>query len=156
MRTFPELRNRSKGDAVQFDPAAGTLPRPLPARKPVEKNVVSDFIGRIATGLFGTPATPRNQLSSQVPLPGPKAMYHFHEGDLFTPGTQNYAFDPFQELPMNTIWGHGFMRTPNAFKVEQPKPIAFIPPGTVYVKINGIGGLVAGQMALQPLESQGD
>jgi hypothetical protein len=156
MRTFPNLRERTQGGAVQFDPAGGTLRGPLPPKNPAQKNVVSSFLGQIATGLFGAPATPQNQLSSQVAGTGPKSLYHFHEGDLFTPGAQNYAFDAFQELPMNTIWGHGFLRKPNTFEPIPETPVSFIPPGTSYVKLNGVGGLVAGQLAFQPLENNGD
>jgi hypothetical protein len=155
MRTFPALRKRYNGQSVQVEPSTGTLNKPLPSSKPAQKNVVADFMGRIAAGLFGA-ATPGNQLSSQVPAEGTKALYHHHEGDVFTPGAQNYAFDAFQELPMQTIWGNGFLRSPNTFSPRQPVPIAFIPPGTAYVRINGIGGLISGQVATQPLESNGD
>jgi hypothetical protein len=155
MRSFPELRGRSNGDAVQFDPAGATISKPLPASKPPQKNVTSGGLSRILQGLFGR-STPAATLDAEVPLPGKKALYQFHEGDLFTPGAMNYVFDPFQELPMNTIWGHGFLRNPNTFNPEQPPPVASIPPGTRYIRINGIGGLVAGQMAMQPLESNGD
>lgn len=155
MRTFPALRNRSKSDSVQFDPAAGTISRPIPSGPPREQTAVSGAMSRIVSGLFGK-STPKNTLDAQVPEPGPKAMYHFHEGDLFTPGAQNFVLDPFQELPLQTIWGHAFLRQPNSFQPIPPTPVSFIPPGTSFVRIAGIGGLVAGQVAFQPLMNNGD
>ena len=77
-------------------------------------------------------------------------FYQYHIGDLFTPGTQNFVFEPTTELtPLTTIWGNAFLRTPNTFPVHQPPQV-----WANYSKyINGIGGLIAGQYALQPLES---
>lgn len=155
MRTFPALRQRTAGESVHLDTASGTISKPIPNPNPPSKNVVTGAMARIAAGLFGY-SNPRANMDAEVPSPGPKALYQFHEGDLFLPGAQNFVLDPFQELPMQTIWGHGFMRTPNVFNPEQPQPVAFIPPGTTYVRIAGVGGLVSGQMATQPLMSNGD
>ena len=79
-------------------------------------------------------------------------FYQYHIGDLFTPGTQNFVFEPTTELtPLTTIWGNAFLRRPNTFKATQPPQVY-----ADYNKfLNGIGGLQAGQFALQPLESSG-
>jgi hypothetical protein len=151
VRTFPLLRKRTP--QTQLDPAAAELrPRnlPVPATTPFS---ASGAMSLIKAGLFGV-ATPTAQLSSQVSLfPGHGAgVYAYHEGDLFTPGTQNYVFDYPWETPVATVWGHGFLRTPNTFNPLQPPQLYSHP--RVYT--NGIGGLIAGQMALQPLESTGD
>jgi hypothetical protein len=153
MRTFPLLRPRTPQTNV-VDPATATLkPQNLPAPPSTTKFSASGAMALLKAGLFGV-STPQNQLSSQIGLaPGHGAgVYAYHEGDLFTPGTQNYVFDYPWELPMGTIWGHAFLRTPNTFDPLQP------PQQYSYanVRLNGIGGLVAGQMALQPLESIGD
>jgi len=154
MRTDPALRNRYRADGITVNPAAGTLPNPkLPADSRPRGGIIGGM-QRIAAGLFGV-STPRAQLSSQVAQPK-KALYHYHEGDLFTPGSQNYVFEPPFELPLNTVWGHAFLRAPNTFSVLQPAPVSYIPTGTYFAVPNGIGGLVAGQMALQPLESTGE
>jgi hypothetical protein len=154
VRTFPELRDRTNGVATQNVQAERLLDTPLPAKTPAERNVLSGAMSRILAGLFG-PSDPKANSSAEVVQPK-KSLFQFHEGDLFTPGTGNYALDPFQELPLQTIWGHAFLRKPDPWHPIGPVPVAFVPPGTSYVRINGIGGLVAGQMAMQPLESNGD
>lgn len=141
---------------MHLDPARGVLTSPPVPNGGPATGLLSDFIGRIAQGFFGAKPQPAAQLSSQVPLSPKDSLYQFHEGDVFTPGAQNYAFDAFQELPLETVWGHGFLRRPNSFRPVPETPIAFIPPGTAYVRINGVGGLIPGQMATQPLESTGD
>lgn len=153
MRTFPALRKRTPQTNI-INPATATLqPQALPAPPATTRFSASGAMSLLRAGLFGV-ATPQNQLSSQILLaPGHGAsVYSFHEGDLFTPGTQNYVFDYPWELPMGTIWGHGFLRTPNTFNPLQPQQLYSNPN----VVINGIGGLIAGQMALQPLESTGE
>lgn len=74
-------------------------------------------------------------------------IYNYHEGDLFTPGAMNFVFEPNFELPLVTVWGRGFIRNPNTFKVTQPPQVWAQP----HVQTNGIGGLQAGEMELQPL-----
>jgi hypothetical protein len=110
-------------------------------------------LSRLMQGLFGT-ANPNAWTSSaEVAVPGKGAFYRYYEGDLFTPGTQNYVFEPTTELTaLYTSWGRGFLRRPNTFNPEQP-PQVYSNPN---VRINGIGGLVAGQFALQGTESEGD
>lgn len=78
---------------------------------------------------------------------GPGGVYFFHEGDLFTPGTGNFVFENGFELPLQTIWGQAFLRTPNTFNPIQPRPL--IAPQQV--TRTGLGGLQAGQFELEPL-----
>lgn len=79
------------------------------------------------------------------------SIAYYFEGDLFTPGAQNWVYEPVLErTPLQTTWGRGFLRTPNFFDPIQP-PQVYSNPN---VFTNGIGGLVAGQMALQPLEEE--
>lgn len=80
-----------------------------------------------------------------------RSIARFFEGDLFTPGAQNYVYEPvFERTPLQTIWGAGFLRTPNTFSPIQ-SPQVWSQPN---VFTNGIGGLVAGQLVLQPLEEE--
>jgi hypothetical protein len=51
------------------------------------------------------PPTPGPGLSFQV---APAPFYEFVAGDLFEPGTGNWALLPTFETPINTTWGHGF------------------------------------------------
>lgn len=97
------------------------------------------------TGLLaGAPGMPTVQVQPKQP------WVQYHIGDLFTPGTQNFVFEPTTELtPLTTIWGNAFLSKPNAWPVYQPPQ-----QWADYNKyINGIGGLIAGQYALQPLAS---
>lgn len=124
MRTSPDLRKR-----YGSQPVAG--------------------LGRIMSGVFGM-GSPASQLSSPAQVEGengPGAFYAFHEGDLFQPGTGNWVFEPSLETPLNTIWGHAFLRTPNTFNPVQPPQIYSNPNITV----NGLGGPIAGQIIFQPL-----
>jgi hypothetical protein len=77
-------------------------------------------------------------------------IYYFHEGDLFTPGTGNFVFVNGFELPLVTMWGKGFLRTPNTFNPLQPRPL--VAPQTVTA--SGLGGLQAGQFQLDPLQAE--
>jgi hypothetical protein len=78
-------------------------------------------------------------------------IYAYHEGDLFTPGAQNWVFELNFELPLVTIWGNAFLRVPNTFNPLQ-NPQVYSNPNVVN---NGIGGLQAGQMELEPLLFEG-
>lgn len=120
MRTFPSLRKR------------------------IPSELVTGGLVHVMAGAFGIGSPVSGELIQ--PLQGP-GLYHFHEGDLFNPGTGNYVFDPPFELPLQTIWGNAFLRTPNTFNPLQP-PQIMAPP---HAFENGIGGLIAGQLALQPL-----
>lgn len=104
-------------------------------------------------GIFGSANPAAWTSSAEVAVPGKQGFYQYYEGDLFTPGTQNYVFEPTTELtPLLPIWGNAFLRRPNSFNPEQP-PQIYSNPNIV---INGIGGLVAGQFALQGTESDGE
>jgi hypothetical protein len=117
---------------------------PLRKRVPSEP-VQSGAIVRIMMGDFGTGA-PFAGVAQVLPLQS-SAVAMYHQGDVFLPGTQNYVYEPTQELPLNTIWGRGFIRNPNTFNPIQP-PQVFTQPN---LAPNGIGGLVAGDMELQAL-----
>lgn len=99
---------------------------------------------RIMNGLFGTGAP---MLPDVENLPG---GYSYHEGDIFTPGAMNYVFEPNTELPLQTIWGFGFLVPSQNFNPLQPPQV--YSPNTVVN--NGIGGLVAGTIYGQPLSEQ--
>lgn len=122
----------------------------LPPVKAKTVNRVSGAMSRIAAGLFGPAPTPNANLSAEVVVPGAKALYHYREGDLFTPGAENYVFEYPFEYPLQTIWGIGFLRRANTFNPEQPPQVYTQPT----LQLNGLGGLVAGQFAFQPLESE--
>jgi hypothetical protein len=79
---------------------------------------------------------------------GTTPLYQYHEGDLFTPGTGNWVFELNLELPMVTIWGNAFLRTPNTFNPYQPPPLIMQPT----VVQAGIGGLQAGGIQFTPLQ----
>ena len=119
-------------------------------RQRMVSEVISGANARIAGGLWGqgSPAYDVNDVDPRSAAPG---IYFYHEGDLFTPGAGNFVFEPWFELPLVTIWGNAFLRRPNTFKVFQPAQV-MVQPTLVN---NGIGGLQAGQMELEPLESQG-
>lgn len=79
------------------------------------------------------------------------SVARYFEGDLFTNGAEHMVYESiFERTPLQTIWGNAFLRTPNTFPVIHP-PMA----NHANVVTNGIGGWVTGQMALQPLESEG-
>lgn len=113
--------------------------------------VVGGGLSRIFQGVFGV-GSPASQLSSPDQVKGENAaeggVYNFHEGDLFTPGTSNWVMDPSHETALMTVWGHAFLRSPNTFNPIQPVQVYANPTAV----LNGIGGPVAGQLALQPLE----
>ena len=114
-------------------------------RKRTASQPVSGANIRIRQGVFGV-GNPAFTFADVDPNAG-TGIYNYHEGDLFTPGAGNFVFEPTFELPIETLWGFGFIRNPNTFSPLQ-QPQVFSPPTVVN---NGIGGLVAGQIALQPL-----
>ena len=104
------------------------------------------------SGMIDILAVAQEQQSSLMGRGVDSIYYHF-EGDLFTPGAENYVFESrFERTALQTIWGNAFLRTPNTFSPVQP-PQVFSPP---HVVTSGIGGVVAGQMALQPLEFESE
>lgn len=102
-------------------------------------------VSRIQAGLWG-------QGAPQLPgVNGSGAPYRYHEGDLFTPGAMNYVFESMFELPMQTIWGNGYLVPSMRFDPRQNPPQVF----TQNVVKNGMGGLFAGQINTQPLNEDG-
>jgi len=96
--------------------------------------------GAMGVGFDYTPAPPTEN----------QHVYHFHEGDLFNPGTGNYVFEPVWELPIHPFWGDGGVPyKPNRFSPLQP-PTPYVPH---YTTTQGLGGLQAGQLYAQPLVS---
>lgn len=148
----PALRKRVASQPVA-QAQYGVVPT-LPAVPPpsATKTTISTALSRIMQGIFGASNPQSFSASNQVAIPAKGSFYNFHEGDVFTPGTQNYVFEPTTELtPLNTTWGMGFLRVPNTFSVRQPTPLEANPT----IEQNGIGGLVPGQWVTQPLESEG-
>lgn len=121
--------------------------RTLPSLRPrIASEEISGANIRIQMGEFGVGA-PISNLSAFVNPFAVPAIYFFHEGDLFTPGSQNWVFEPTTELPLVTIWGNAFLRRPNTFAPFQP-PQVWAQPN---VFINGIGGLQTGTVEMEPL-----
>jgi hypothetical protein len=154
MRTDPALRQRYPADQVHGGYTIPTLsgqPQNAPA-----VTQASGAMTRLLAGLFGggSPDEANVQPGGRVAKGGPTAQaiindfYVYHEGDLFNPGATNYVFEPPFELPLVTIWGKAFLRTPNTFSPRQPEQTASVPR----VFTNGLGGVVAGQIVLQGLE----
>jgi hypothetical protein len=109
---------------------------------------LSGAITRIMMGVFGA-GTPLSADQMVGGTQGPTASWF--EGDLFTPGTGNYVFEPRTENPVQTIWGRSFPRRTTAFPPLQ-SPQLYANPN---VFTNGIGGLQAGTMELEPLLFEG-
>ena len=107
-------------------------------------------LGRILSGVFGV-GNPGPGLASQnVTLDASKVggPYTLHEGDLFLPGTGNWALDPSYDGPLMTVWGHGFLRSPNwPLAIAQAPQVVTYPASALY----GVGGQIAGQLVNQPL-----
>lgn len=100
---------------------------------------------RIRNGTFSNP----NPIADFVTV-DPKSrasIYAYVPGDIFTPGAESFVFEPNFELPMQTIWGFAFLRKPNTFSPLQPNPVVAQP----HLAYNGIGGLQAGTIELNPL-----
>ena len=126
-------------------PPAAPVPSQNPAAGSKAKhNYTSGAISRIRQGLFGLP-TPL--VDAYAVLPQTASIYHYTQAATFFPGAQNWSFEPNFENPLQTLWGHAFIRNPNVFNPQQPPQIMSQPN----VVTNGIGGLEAGQMQLEPL-----
>lgn len=146
MRTVPQLRKRYTANGT---PAVSqTSGQITPATPPntAAPAIKTGGLTRIFQGIFGI-GSPAPDTSSPAAVVHSGTPYMFYEGDLFEPGTGNWVFEPFQDLPLMTIWGNGFLRVPNTFNPTQPPQVMSSPTLTP----NGIGGLVAGQVAFQPL-----
>jgi len=108
---------------------------------------IQGSLAEIMRCAFGC-GSPANQLSSPNEVLGIFGnLYQLHEGDLFTPGTGNWVLDPAFDTPLMAIWGHGSNRQPNTFNPFQPVQVI----QTNTLTLQGMGGLIAGQMALAPL-----
>jgi hypothetical protein len=102
---------------------------------------------RIRAGEFGEGSVTAYDLFGVDARCGCGGLYNYHQGNVFFPGTGNFVFEPNFELPLQTVWGFGFIRNPNTFKVQQPPQVWSQP----HVQTNGIGGLQAGEIEFQPL-----
>lgn len=170
MYTQPALRPRIAGTSVQepgvpqffsTDTLAWGAPHDsrgvlIPPVDPTAKPTTFNVFKSVFAGLFGGAnpnldiARDQQSVAQGQPFKKRQPFYQYHMGDLFTPGTQNFVFEPTTELtPLTTIWGNAFLSKPNAWPVTQPSQQWA--PYNKYV--NGIGGLIAGQYALQPLAS---
>lgn len=152
MQNHFRLRPRFKVEGG-LGPAYGETPTLPDEHQPFGTTVVS-AMKSIARGIFGIaeprPVDPVPTMDAQ-----PASPYAWHQGDVFNPGTGQYVFESEFETPLQSIWGGGgaaqaFLRVPNTFAAIQ-QPQVWSNPN---VRVNGIGGLVAGTMVLQPLESE--
>lgn len=113
----------------------------LRRRRASEKIITAPGLAAVMAGAFGL-GTPGDTLSSEVnPAAG---LYHFHQADLFTPGTGNWARDPGYETPLQTLWGRGFLCRANAFALLQQPIVA---PGALFVRAQG--GIIVGGMEIE-------
>jgi len=75
-------------------------------------------------------------------------IYNFHRGQILEPGTQNLVFEPGFQLPTFPV-AKGVANL-QQLRVLQPPQIV----QAQSVPVSGIGGVVAGQIALQQLQMQ--
>lgn len=113
--------------------------------------VTAGGISRILAGAFGV-GNPIDTSSNQVnPNSIAPSLYSYHEGEVFTPGTQNFVFETNFELPVKTLLGgdgaQGTNYPINAW------PVGFVPQvwSNPTVTRQGLGGLQAGTFVQQPL-----
>lgn len=140
MRTSPQLRPR-----YATNPPFGVAVIPKPGFTPPAPEVGG--LTRILQGVFGIGApTSRSSDPDEVINQRPGPLYHMHEGDIFEPGTGNWVLDPAFDGPLQTVWGNGD-GYPKVWSVTN-QPVAIALPRYF---TNGIGGTIAGQLALQPL-----
>lgn len=129
--TFPSLRKRTSATGSAH-PQSG-----------------EGGISRILAGAFGI-GGPVPTLVIGLATPSVGA---FHEGDLFTPGTGNYVYEPAFELPLKGIVGQGGTNQGVQYPDSRwpvfaaAAPIVSYPLGTQV----GYGGLQAGALVQQPL-----
>jgi len=114
----------------------------LRPRKPAQQVSGGNF--RIRSGEFGTGSPAYAFETDGRPS---TSIYSYHEGDLFSPGAENWVFEPNFELPLITIWGKAFLRVPNTFNPLQSVQVMSNPN----VFTNGLGGPIAGDVILTGL-----
>lgn len=139
MPTNPQLRPR-----YATNPPFGTAVVPKQGFAPPPTKVGG--LLRILQGAFGIGApTSRSSDPGEVISAKPGPLYHMHEGDIFEPGTGNWVLDPAFDGPLMTVWGNGD-QYPKVWQIANV-PVVALPT----YQVQGIGGTVAGQLALQPL-----
>lgn len=108
-------------------------------------------LSRIMQGIFGAGSPVAGRASEQARQTAQHmgGIYYLHEGDIFTPGAMNWVVDPTHDGPLNTAWGHAFLRTANTFSPRQTAQLYTAAAAALY----GIGGQVAGQVITQPLSN---
>ena len=99
-------------------------------------------------GLFGLPNPASFGASAEVAPVAVRGLFEYHEGDQFTAGSPSFVYTTPFEDPMDTVWGHAFLRRPNTF-VPYQEPQVY---SQAHIVLAGIGGLQAGQFVLQGLE----
>lgn len=101
------------------------------------------------SGLFGVQNPPSYSQSAQVATPNGKAFYQYHEGDQFSAGSPSFVFEPTMELPLFPFWGRAFLSHQATLlrPFDHPQIVS-----EATVVLAGLGGLQAGQFALQGLE----
>jgi hypothetical protein len=119
------------------------MPRPSLRQRQPSQTIAGGNLWFAALSPQGSPIS-ADQLVGGL---GSSPLYNYHEGDLFTPGTGNFVFEINLELPLVTIWGNAFLRTPNVFNPYQPPPIIM----QNNVTQGGLGGLQAGGIQFEPL-----
>jgi hypothetical protein len=87
----------------------------------------------------------RSKPNPRVKHPLAQEAVMYKVGDVFLPGAGNEAYETPWELPVQLIRGPG--RIAGALSVTQPPQVWF----NAQVGLNGLGGLQAGQIILQPL-----
>lgn len=99
--------------------------------------------------------------SAPIPVGGTVGgIYHFHEGDLVD--EQDLALraiyeTPFERTTINTLWGWGgILVQGGGGQGKRPMPYQ-MPPTPMFPNVftNGLGGLQAGEIYMQPLLDPG-
>lgn len=88
--------------------------------------------------------------TAEVRLAG---FYHYHQGDVFTPGAQNFALDPAYDWPIQLDNGNGVFRNAFAFRPTSPQTIHT----TIAPPYEALRGMIVGGISLehlQPVEGQ--
>ena len=107
---------------------------------------------RILQGAFGIGSPVYNSSAQVDPRTQAPALYAFHEGELFTPGTGNFVYETNFELPVKTLRGGGGANQGTPYPINR-WPVGFVPQvwSNPTVMIYGLGGLQAGAFVQQPL-----